>query len=77
VDGNWYYPDGRPYKVAQPAVTTGQPYLAVDGKWYYPDGRPYIPPVDQPVTPASTASATPQPAIVRTPPTPAPNVIPD
>jgi hypothetical protein len=77
VDGKWYYPDGRPYKVAQPAMTTGQPYLAVDGKWYYPDGRPYIPPVDQPVTPASTASATPQPAIVRTPPTPAPNVISD
>ena len=45
MDGNWYYPDGRPYTTsAQPLADAAQPYLAVDGKWYYPDGRPYTAP---------------------------------
>lgn len=78
TDGNWYYPDGRPYKATQPAVTAGQPYLAVDGRWYYPDGRPYtLSAVEQPVVPTSMDVPTPQPAALRTPATPAPNVIPD
>ncbi len=43
ADGNWYYPDGRPYSTASaPTVANpGSPYLATDGNWYYPDGRPY------------------------------------
>jgi len=43
ADGNWYYPDGRPYSTASaPTVANpGRPYLATDGNWYYPDGRPY------------------------------------
>jgi len=43
ADGNWYYPDGKPYSTASaPTVANpGRPYLATDGNWYYPDGRPY------------------------------------
>jgi len=43
ADGNWYYPDGRPYSTASaPTLANpGPPYLATDGNWYYPDGRPY------------------------------------
>ncbi|MGA7500228.1 MAG: hypothetical protein WBX00_26145 [Isosphaeraceae bacterium] len=43
ADGNWYYPDGRPYSTASaPTLANpGRPYLAADGNWYYPDGRPY------------------------------------
>ena len=61
VDGNWYYPDGRPSMIGGPRPganpglpypNAGQPFQAADGNWYYPDGRPYT---TTTVQPAATA----------------------
>ncbi len=69
ADGNWYYPDGRPYSTASaPTVANpGRPYLAVDGNWYYPDGRPY----------STTETTAPRPTTAAAEVTPVANVLPD
>src|SRR5271157_3390129 len=69
ADGNWYYPDGRPYSTAAaPTLANpGRPYLATDGNWYYPDGRPY----------STTETTAPRPTTAAAEVTPAVNVLPD